>query len=140
RPELRDDAVVRVEARRREPAQRGQVDKDTREERTGLAREQVVRLRVVEAVALALPEREVDVTAVARAAGPRLGRERGDEAELRGDAADRLSHEDLLVDRAQRGGVSGGDLLLPVAELRVVLLERDVLPVERLGERVDESL
>ena len=89
--------------------------------------------RVVEEVAGAVeaPEREVDVAAVARRVGPRLRRQRGDVAELRRDAADRLADEELLVGGRERRRMPGRDLLLAVAELRVELLQRDALPVER---------
>ena len=120
------------------PHSAGQVLEHAGEERARLgARAGRRRGGVVEAVALAVPQREVDVAAVARAVGPRLRRERGDEPVLRGDAADRLAHEDLLVRRPQRRRVRGRDLLLAVPELGVVLLERDALLLERVDERVD---
>src|SRR5207253_8664997 len=86
------------------------------------------------------PEREVDVAAVAGRLRPRLRGQRGDVAQLCRHAADRLAYEDLLVGGPQRGRVSGRDLLLPVAELGVVLLELDLLPLERVRERLDVVL
>src|SRR5262249_41477990 len=86
------------------------------------------------------PEGEVDVAAVARRLRPGLRRERGDIPELGGDAAERLAHEDLLVGGPQRRRVAGGDLLLAMAELRVVLLEDDVLTLKCVGERIDVLL
>ena len=58
----------------------------------------------------------------------------------RGDPADRLADEDLLVGGPERRAMGGRDLLLAVAELGVVLLERDLLRLERRGERVDVVL
>ena len=58
----------------------------------------------------------------------------------RGDAADRLAHEQLLVRPAQRRRVRGGDLVLAVPELRVVLLEPDLLGVECRRQVVDVVL
>ena len=140
-PVLRDDAVVRVEARR---GQRRTAPGGARARRRGTRAprrdRRSSRRGVVEAVALAVPQREVDVAAVARAVGPRLRRERRDEPVLRRDAADRLAHEDLLVGRLQRRRVRGRDLLLAVPELGVVLLERDALLLERVDERVDVVL
>src|SRR5262249_3333944 len=66
--------------------------------------------------------------------------ERGDEAVPSSDAADRLSYDQLLVGGLQRGLVTGGDLLLAVTELRVVLLEHDSLRVERGREILDVVL
>src|SRR5215475_13029874 len=53
-----------------------------------------------------------------------------------GDAADRLAVEDLPVGSGQRGRVSDGELLLPVAELRVVLLDLDVLRLQAFHDIV----
>ena len=124
RPRLRRDAGVRVEARRGEPAQAGQVLEHAGEERAPSAEKWGAG--VVEAVAppLAVPEREVDVAAVAGGVRPRLRRERGDEPMARGDAADRLAHHELLVGGLQRRAVGRRQLLLAVPELGVVLLER----------------
>jgi hypothetical protein len=47
------------------------------------------------------------------------------------DRADRLADEELLVRGDRRRRVPSRDLLLPVTELGVVLLERNLLRVER---------
>ena len=107
------------------------------EERPCVSREAVGTRTVEETVAVALPEREVHVAAVAGVVRPRLRRERGDETVARGDAADRLADEQLLVRGLQRRRVTRRDLLLAVPELGVVLLERDPLQLERRGELVD---
>ena len=65
-----------------------------------------------------------------------FGRQRGDELLAGGDAADRLAHQQLLVGGLDGGRVRGRDLLLAVAELGVVLLDRDLLGVERGDQRV----
>ena len=91
---------------------------------------------VVEAIACAVPEREVHMAAVARVLGPRLRCERGDETPPACDPADRLADEDLLICRLQRRCVPGGDLLLTVPKLGVVLLERDRLRGQSGGELV----
>ena len=124
------------------PQSAGQVREHARDERARLGREAVGRGGVVEAVPRArrVPQREVDVAAVAGVVRPRLRRERGDEAVPRRDAADRLAHEQLLVGRLQRRRVRGRDLVLAVAELGVVLLELDALRVERRDEVVDVVL
>ena len=86
---------------------------------------------VVEAVVVAVPQREVHVAAVAGVVGPRLRGQRRHQPVPGGDAADRLAHQQLFVGGLQRGRVRGRDLLLPVAQLGVVLLERDPLGLER---------
>src|SRR2546423_1520347 len=71
----------------------------------------------VEAVATTLPKREVHMAAVARVLGPRLRRQRGDEAMPNRHRANRLPNEQLLVRRLERGRMPGRDLLLAVPEL-----------------------
>ena len=100
-PVLGDDAVVGVEARRGQPAQTGQVLEHPGHERPRLGRQVARAGGIVEAVAVALPQREVDVAAVARVLRPRLRRQRGGQAMRGRDGADRLAHEQLLVDRGQ---------------------------------------
>src|SRR2546423_11557199 len=68
---------------------------------------------------------------------PRLRRKRGNEPASRCHAPNRLAYEQLLVGGLKRRGVCGRDLLLPVTELGVVLLERDVLRLERRSQLVD---
>ena len=80
------------------------------------------------------------MAAVAGVLRPRLGGKRGDEPAPRGHGADRLPHQQLLVGGLQRGRMGGGDLLLAVAELGVVLLERDPLRLERRRQLVDVVL
>jgi hypothetical protein len=80
------------------------------------------------------------MAAVPGVVGPRLRGERGDEALPRRDGANRVAYEKLLVRGLQRGRVAGRDLLLSVAELRVVLLERDALRLECCGKLVDVVL
>src|SRR5439155_23042679 len=82
---------------------------------------------VVEPVPLSIcvPEREMDVAAVAGVLGPGLRRERRDEAVTCGNAADRLAHQELLVRRSQGRRVRSRDLVLSVSELGVVLLEAE---------------
>src|SRR5437867_643221 len=87
-----------------------------------------------------VPEGEMDVAAVAGVLRPRLRRQGGDETVARRDATDRLPHEQLLVRAAQSRRMRGGDLVLAVPELGVVLLEADPLCVERLREIVDVVL
>src|SRR5205823_6646052 len=106
-PVLRDDAVVGVEARRRQAAKAGQVLKHAGDERAGGRREAVLRVGIMEQVLPALPKGEVDMAAVARVLGPGLRGERGDEAVVRGHAADRLAYEHLLVGGAEGGRVLG---------------------------------
>ena len=106
RPVLRDDPVVGVEARRgqRRTGPGRWASTPARNARPSAPRA-VGRAGVVEAVAARrVPEREVDVAAVAGAVGPRLRRERRDEPVLGGDAADRLAHEQLLVGRLAAPG------------------------------------
>src|SRR3982751_5306219 len=98
-----------------------------RDEGARVAREQIWRRAVVEAVALSLPEREVDVSAVAGVFRPRLRCKRGHEAVPCRNAADGLAHEQLFVRSLQGGPVTGGDLLLSVTQLGVVLLQHDPL-------------
>ena len=102
---------------------------DAGNERARLLREAVTV--AVEAVATTLPKREVHMAAVARVLGPRLRRQRGDEALPNRHRANRLPNEQLLVRRLERGRMPGRDLLLAVPELGVVLLERDRLRVKR---------
>ena len=139
-PELGHDAVVGVEARSGQAAEAGEVLEHAGDERAGRGGEPVGRAAVVEAVAVAVPEREVDVAAVAGVVGPRLGRQRGDEPPAGGDGADGLAHEQLLVGGPERGCVRGRDLVLPVAELGVVLLDRNALRLQRGDEVVDVVL
>src|SRR5262249_26702222 len=127
RPVVRDDAVVRVEAGRRQAAEPAEVLEDAGDERPRVGGETVGGRPVVEAVAISLPQREVDVSAVAGIRRPRLRRERRDEAVARGDGADRLADEDLLVGCLERRRVRRRDLLLAVPALRVGLLEGDGL-------------
>ena len=82
----------------------------------------------------------MDVAAVARDVGPRLRRERRGEAANGGDAADRLAHHDLPVGGLESGRVAGRQLLLAGAELGVVLVDGDVLPVERIDQLIDVVL
>src|SRR5215212_10551167 len=82
----------------------------------------------------------MDVAAVPSPLGPRLGCERRYEPVRRGDAADRLPDEDLLVRGPKGRSVSGRDLLLAVTQLSVVLLEQDPLPLEGFDKRVDVLL
>jgi hypothetical protein len=82
----------------------------------------------------------VDVAAVSGRVRPRLGSERRGEPARGGDAADRLSGEDLRVGREQRRSVSGGQLLLTRPELCVELVDHDPLLFERLDEHVDVLL
>src|SRR5206468_5034249 len=70
----------------------------------------------------------------------RLRRQRRDQVMTAGDAADRLSDEDLLVGGAQRRCGAGRNLVLAVAELRVVLLEDDLLCRKRAREVVEVVL
>ena len=72
------------------------------DERARISGEQVRCFRVVEAipVRIGVPEREVNVAAVARVVRPGLRREGRDEPMARSNSADRLAHEDLLVGSA----------------------------------------
>src|SRR5258705_1054733 len=81
--------------------------------------------RVVGEIAPArpVPQAPVHVAAVARLIRERLGREGGVEAVAIGDGTNRFPIEDLTIGGGQRGRVTDGQLLLPVAELRIVLLE-----------------
>ena len=112
------------------------------DERVRLAGQSIGRRRVVEAVALTglVPQREVDVTAVAGVLRPRLRRERCDETVSRRNAPERFADEQLFVRCAQRRCVLRRDLVLAVAELRVVLLEHDPLRLECRDEVVEVLL
>src|SRR5512132_1225355 len=107
-----------------------------RDERAGLAREQIQRRAIVEAVALSLPQGEVDVCAVSRVVRPRLGCKRRDEALSGGNAADSLADEQLLVRRLKCRPMTDGDLLLSVTQLGVVLLQDDLLSLQRRRQLV----
>ena len=80
---------------------------------------------------------EVHVGAVAGLVGPWLRRERGDQAAPGGDAANRLPDQHLRVCCGERRPGQHGQLVLPVAELGVVLVERDLLGVEGVDDRID---
>src|SRR6266571_4509904 len=58
----------------------------------------------------------------------------------RRDATDRLSHEQLLVHRSQRRTMRRRDLVLAVPELRVVLLDPDLLLLQRRDQLVQVVL
>src|SRR6266576_2612614 len=73
-----------------------------RDEGAGLAREQIRRRAVVEAVALSLPQGEVDVRAVSRVVRPRLGCKRRDEAVPGGNAGDGLQDDLLSLQRRRQ--------------------------------------
>src|SRR5215211_4739954 len=138
RPVLGHDPPVRVEARRRQTAEPRQVLEHARNERASLGRQPVRGGAVVEAVARAvrLPQRKVDMPAVARVLRPRLRRQRCDEPVARRHPTQRLAYEQLLVRCPQCGRVRRRDLVLPVPELGVVLLEPDPLVVQRRRELV----
>src|SRR5438034_440794 len=53
-------------------------------------------------------------------------------------AAHRLAVEHLTIGGIQRGGVTDRELLLPVSELRIVLLDLDPLRLQRRDELVDD--
>ena len=94
----------------------------------------------MKAVALAFPEGEVDVRPVAGVLRPRLRSQRRDESLACSDSPDRLPDEELLVGGLKRRRVPGRDLLLTVAELRVVLLELDPLALQSVHERIHVRL
>src|SRR5690349_24447717 len=100
----------------------------------------VLARSIVEAVGRVFPQGEVDMAAVAGVLRPWLGGQRGNQPASGRHGADRLADQKLLVGRLQGGGVGGRDLLLAVPELRVVLLERDALRLERRGQLVDVVL
>ena len=79
-------------------------------------------------------ERGVQVGAVARLVGDRLGGQAGPQAVPEGHAADGLPVQHVVVGGAQRVGVPDGNLVLAVAELRVVVLDGEALLLERPGE------
>src|SRR6266545_979740 len=113
---------------------------DAGDERSGFVRQPVLPRVVVEPVVPVRPEREVDVPAVSGRGWPRLRRQGRDQAVLGRDAADAFADEDLLVRRTHGGRVPGRDLLLTVAQLCVVLLERDLLLLERIEQGVHVRL
>ena len=81
----------------------------------------------------------MDVAAVAGLIGEGLGRERRDEPVLAGDRTDRVAIADLVVGGAQGGRVANGELLLPVAELGIELLDGHFLRLERGDDVVDHA-
>ena len=100
----------------------------------------VVVVRVVQEVGLAVrvPQAPVDVGAVAGLLGQRLGRQRGHQAVLMGDAAHRLAQPDLVVGGTQRRGVADRQLVLAVAELGVIGVDGDALLLQRRDHVVDD--
>src|SRR5262249_9025446 len=130
------------EARRREAAETGEMLEHARYERPSLCRQPVGRDDVVEAVLVGVrvPEREVDVAAVACVLGPRLRGERSDQTVPSRDPADRPSQRQLLVGRLECRRVWRRDLVLAVAELGVVLLQADLLHFEGGREIVEVVL
>ena len=136
-PVLWQQAGVGVERRGRQRQQAGRVGQDPGEELLGERRQPVPAGRIVEQVALVLPRAEVHVGTVAGLIGPGLRRERGDQAAPRGNAANRLADQHLCVCCGERRPWQHGQLVLPVAELGVVLVERDLLGVEGVDDRID---
>ena len=73
----------------------------------------------------------MDMRAVASLIDERLGRERGPQPVAVSDGPHGLPIEDLAVGGFERRRVADRQLLLAVAELRVVLLDRNALRLER---------
>ena len=97
--------------------------------------------RIVEAVAVAVPEREVDVAAVARRCPATASARATPPGRGRSATARIVSRTKICSSTAREGGrVAGRDLVLAVAELGVVLLEHDPLRLERRHQVVDHVL
>src|SRR5207237_8226216 len=110
------------------------------QEMTPTLGELIRRRRVIEDVsAFRIPEAEVDMGAVAGGFRPRLGRQRGVETVVPGDAADRLPQLDLVIRSAERLAVRDRDLVLAVRQLRVILLDRHPLRFQRRYYVVHET-
>ena len=86
-----------------------------------------------------VPQAEVDVRAVAGLVGPGLGRERRVKAVVVGHVAHGLAVVDLVVGGAQRVGMADRQLLLPMAELGIVLVDAHALRFERGDDVVDHA-
>ena len=133
RPEVRDEPLVRVEARHRQAAQPGEVSARTPAMKAGRNVESLSGCSgLVEQVAFVpLPGREVDVGAVARPGRATASARARRSGPCRAATPRMVSRTSTCwsaaVQRRRRGD---RDLLLAVAELGVVLLERDPL----LGE------
>ena len=79
-------------------------------------------------------ERGVQVSAVAGLVGDRLGGQAGPQAVPERHAADGLPVQHVVIGGAQRVGVPDGELMLAVAEFGVVVLDREILRLERGDE------
>src|SRR5687767_15540593 len=99
---------------------------DARDEVIAKRAHAIAAARIVHAGSAArrVPQAEVDVRAVAGLTDEGLGRERSPESVAVSDGPHRLTIEDLAVGGFERRRVANGQLLLAVAELGVVLLDK----------------
>src|SRR5690606_2370971 len=132
-PGHRLQAAVGVHARTGQRQQRGQMVENAGDEVVPGLAQIMVRSGIVEEIpaGLTVPEADMDMTAAADEVGERPRGEAGEQAMPERDAAHGISQLDLVIGRANRGGVPDRDLLLP----RPVLVDRlfylDALGIER---------